>query len=223
MIERGDRDGWFELTVDHELRLGYAPVVDADCVAVETAGDLRRFCSDILWTRERPLVGFAPDLDEEEPGLTFGDIRQAVGPGIRIYRISSEDLLHDLREMLGPELAIQPGTVRIWWPTVGERLDPGDHPAVPALEGEPRDGLVEELACQFDLSRPRVRAQIRLIEDARAFLECELARAVEQNRGVHERLRDAQIECHGLRIRAEAAEASLAAVQRRTVDPRDRR
>ena len=218
MIERGDHDGWFELTVDDELQLGYAPVVDADCVAVETAGDLRRFCSDILWARERPLVGFAPDLDGDGPELTFGDIRQAVGPGVRIYRICCEDLLHDLREMLGPELAIARGTTRIWWPAAGERLDPGDHPAVVALEGEPRDLVIEELADQFDLSRPRVRAQIRLIEDARTFVECELTRAIEQSRNVHERLRDAQIESHELRMRAEAAEASLADA-RRSVDP----
>lgn len=219
MIDRGDHDGWFELTVDDELQLGYAPVVDADCVAVETAGDLRRFCSDILWARERPLVGFAPDLDGDEPELTFGDIRQAVGPGVCIYRISCEDLLDDLREMLGPELAIERGMVRIWWPAAGERLDPGDHPAVTALEGEPHHLLVEELANQFDLSRPRVRAQVRLIEDARAFVECELTRAVEQNRSDHERLRDAQIECHELRMRAEAAEASLADA-RRSADPK---
>jgi hypothetical protein len=221
VIER-DHDGWFELTIDDELQLGYAPVLDADCVAVETAGDLRRFCSDILSARERPLVGFAPGLEGEECRLTFADIRQAVGPGVRIYRISCEDLLHDLREMLGPELAIQLGTVRIWWPTVGERVDPGEHPAVAALEGEPRHILVEELASQFDLSRPRVRAQIRLIEDARAFVEYELTRAVEQNRRMHEQLRDVQIECHGLRMRAEVAEANLGAAQQHSVDPEGR-
>lgn len=216
MIDRGDSDGWFELTVDDELRFGYAPVVDPDCVTVETAGDLRRFCSDILWARERPLVGFAPDLDDDEDGreLTFGDIREAVGPGVCIYRISCDDLLHDLREMLGPELAIERGMVRIWWPADGERLDAGDHPAVTVLDGEPRAALIEELASQFDLSRPRVRAQIRLIENARTFLECELTRAVEQNRGAHERLRDAQIESHELRTRAEAAERSLASARR---------
>jgi hypothetical protein len=215
VTELGDHDGWFELTVDDELQLGCVPVVDGDCFAVETAGELRRFCSDILWARERPLVGFAPDLDGDEPALTFADIRQAVGPGVAIYRISREDLLYDLREMLGPELALEPGSVRIWWPAAGERVDPTDHPLVSVLDGEPHELLLEELAGQFDLSRPRVRAHVRLIEDARAFVECELDRAVEQNRRLHERLRDTQIVCHTLRIRAEAAEASLEDHRRR--------
>jgi hypothetical protein len=207
-------EGWFELTVDEELQFGCVPVVDGDCVAVETAGELRRFCSDILWARERPLVGFAPALDGEGPSLTFGDIREAVGPGVCIYRISREDLLYDLREMLGPELALPPGAVRVWWPATGERVDPTDHPLVMVLDGEPHDLLLEELASQFDISRPRVRAHVQMIEDARSFLECELERAVEQSRNLHERLRDTQIECHALRIRAEAAEASLVDARR---------
>lgn len=214
MIDRQDQDGWLELTVDDELLLADARVIDTECIAVESVEDLRRLCADILGRRKLPVVAFALDLDDGRPMLTFSDVRAAVGPGIRIYSISCEDLLYGLREMLGPELAIQRGMARIWWPIAGARFDSADHPAMPLLEGEPHHVTVEELAQQFDLSRPRVRAQIRLIEDARAFLECELARSTEQSHHVHERLRDAQIECHALRARAEAAEASLAATRR---------
>jgi hypothetical protein len=209
-----DLDQRMAFTIDDQLLLGALDASDSDCIAVETMADLRCLCADILSRRERPVIGLTLGADGGEPVLACSDVRAVVGPGVRIYLISSDDLLYGLREMLGRRLAIDRGVVRIWWPGAGARCDAADHPAVLALEGEPRRVTLEEFAHQFDLTRPRVRAQISLIEDARAFLEHELGRAQEQNRRVHERLRDAQIECHALRTRAEAAEASLAAARR---------
>jgi hypothetical protein len=187
---------------------------DSDCVLVATGSELRRMCADILDEREQPVVALTLDADGV-PVLGLADVRAVVGTGVRIHLIAGEDeLLHELRATLGPALALDRGAARVWWPGAGLRCDPADHPLVLALEGEPSAVTLEELALQFDLTRPRVRAQIRLIEDARAFVEHELADAREQSHRVHERLRDAQIECHSLRTRAEAAEAHLAAAQR---------
>ncbi|MGP0100650.1 MAG: hypothetical protein ACLPUT_03390 [Solirubrobacteraceae bacterium] len=200
-------------SIDDRLLSSLLDAHDADCIAVETRRDVHRMCADILGAREQPVVGLTLDADGV-PVLACGDVRAVVGAGVRIYLLADDDLLHDLREALGPRLALEPGTVRVWWPGAGVRCDPADHPAVLALEGEPGAVTLEELALRFDLTRPRVRAQIRLIEDARAFVEHELTLAQQQSHKVHERLRDAQIECHALRTRAEAAEASLAAAQR---------
>ncbi len=197
--------------IDERLLLG-AP--DTDCQAIETMHELRCLGADILGRREQPIVGLAPSADGDAPVLACGEVRAALGPGVRICVICDDTLLDGLRELLGARLALGRGAARIWWPGAGARCDPADHPTVLALEDEPRRATLEELARQFELSRPCVRAQIRLIEDARAFLENELTRAREQNRRVHERLRDAQIECHTLGMRAEAAEASLAAAPR---------
>ncbi len=208
-MSRLDDHDWTGFTVDDRLLLGVGDW-DAECIAVETAQDLRRMCAEVLGSRERPVVGIA--LEEHcEPALCCGDVRGVVGPDVHIYLLSNEEVLEEMRELLGRELAIGPGMARIWWPGAGPGCVAGDHPTVLVLEGEPSEVTLEELALQYDLSRPRVRGEIRLIEDARAFLECELATAREQNRRVHERLRDAQIESHSQRIRAEAAEASLAA------------
>jgi hypothetical protein len=185
-------------------------VCDPDCIEVETTLQLRRLCAEILARREHPLVGLTLAEDGTGPVLACRDVRAVVGRGIPIYLIRGDELLHGMRDLLGRRLAVDRGAVRIWWPGASARCDPGDHPAVLALDGEPPRVTLEELAQQFDLTRPRVRGHLRLIEDARAFLEHELTRANEQNRRLHERLRDAQIECHGLRMRAEAAEARVA-------------
>jgi hypothetical protein len=201
------------LTIDDRRLLGLLDATDSNCILVETPRDLRDLCTDIVSDREEPVVGLTLDVDGG-PVLACSDVRAVVGPGVRIYLVFDDDLLYELREMLGPRLAIERGVARIWWPGASARCDPADHPAVLALEGEPNWVTLEEFAHQFDLTRPRVRAQIRLIEDTRAFLEHELARARARDHTVHERLRDAQIECHRLRTRAEAAETSLAAAQR---------
>lgn len=180
---------------------------DADCIVVDTPQSLWRLSADVLGERTRPIAGIAPD--GEEPSLTPAEVRSVVGPGIRIYLITDGELLCELGEMLG-RMALERGEVRIWWPRATMRSDPADHPSVAPLLGERREDTLDELARQFELSRPRVRRQMTLIDDARALLEHELSRAQDQNRKLHERLRDVQLECHRLRIRAEVAEASLA-------------
>jgi hypothetical protein len=180
---------------------------DSDCMLVVDGRELRRMCADILDAREQPVVALTLDADGV-PVLGFADVRAVVGAGVHIYLIAGEDeLLHELRATLGAALALDRGAARVWWPGAGLRCDPADHPLVLALEDEPRATTLEEFALQFDLSRPRVREQIRLIEDARAFVEHELAGAREQSHKLHERLRDAQIEIHSLRTRAQEAQA----------------
>jgi hypothetical protein len=204
------------LTIDQQLLREAFEVCDPDCIAVETMQGLRDLCVEIFGHRDRPLVGLTLGEDGTRPVLACRDVRSLVGPGVPIYLIRSDELLHGLRELIGGRLAVDRGAVRVWWPGANAGCDPGDHPAVLALEGEPQRITLEELAQQFELTRPRVRGHIRLIEDARTFLEHELARAQEQSRQVHERLRDTQIECHNLRTRAEAAEARMAAAEHPT-------
>jgi hypothetical protein len=209
--DRDDQERWMAFTIDDRL-LGFFDAPDPDCVLVQSSADLSRLCADILGRRQRPVVAITLDMDGG-PVLACGDVRAVVGPGVRIYVICDSDLLPALRDLLGSRLTVGEGAVRTWWPGADARCDPADHPCVLALEGEPSQVTLEEFAHQFDLTRPRVRAQIRLIEDARAFAEHELSLAYEHNRKVQERLRDAQIECHGLRTRAEAAEAGLTDAQ----------
>lgn len=188
-------------------------------VVVRSQEDLERLCDDIAGERDVPIVGLTLRGFSNEPVLRASDIRSVVGPWIRIYLITSEELLQGLWEMLGSRLGIWRGAVRVWWPGASARDDPGDHPVVVALEDEDYRVTLNEFAHEFDLSRPRVRDRVRLIEDSRAFLERELASAQEQRHSIHERLRDAQILCHELRVRAERAEASLAAARRQQQSP----
>lgn len=207
-------DGVLSFPLDDRLLLGRVEVPDVDCLLVQSRQDARRMCAEVLGRRERPVIGVAPTFDGRGPVLTPADVRDVVGLGARIYLLAGDEALNELRATLGRSLAVSNGGVRIWWPGAGARCDPGEHPLVVALEGEPSRVTLEEFAHQFDLTRPRVRGHIRLIEDARTFLEGELARVQEHNRQIHQRLRDAQIECHALRVRAERAEARAASARR---------
>ncbi len=202
--------------IDDALGVGGLEASDPDYVVVRTVEDLERVSADILGRRDRPIVGLTLHPDGHEPVLRATDVRVVVGAGIRIYLIAEVDLLHGLRELLGSRLRLDGGAARIWWPGASARCDPADHPVVVALDGEHYRHTLAEFAQEFDLSRPRVRSRVRVIEDARAFLEHEIARVQDHNRRAHERLRNAQIESHRLRTRAEAAEASFAAVRPRT-------
>jgi DNA-binding transcriptional ArsR family regulator len=158
--------------------------------------------------RTHPVVALAIGEESEDSSLWHEEIRPIVGPDTEIYFID-EFLLDRLREGLGRKLALTPGSARIWWPGLSTRSDPGDHPLVLALEGESRTDVLAELARQFDLSRPHVRRELKLIEDARALAEHRLAETIEQDRRNAERLRDAHRERHREATRAQAAEVRL--------------
>lgn len=192
---------------------------DHDYIVVQSDEDLERLGEDILGERSRPIIGMTMRAGEREPVLGAHQIRGLVGAGVRIYLVAEEELLDALRGILGSRLRLDAGSVRIWWPGASKDADPADHPVVTALIDEDPADTLAEFEQEFDLSRPLVRRRVRTIDDARAFLEYEIARLQEHSRGVEERLRDTQIECHRLRIRAEAAEASLAADERPAPEP----
>ncbi|HEY4997174.1 MAG TPA: hypothetical protein VII03_04200, partial [Solirubrobacteraceae bacterium] len=189
-----------------------AEASDPDYLVVGSDEDVRRLGNEILGERDLPIIGVTLRDGTHEPVLRASDIRSVVGDQVRICLLADDELLLALREILGARLRLDAGTLRIWWPGASIRCDPSDHPVVVGLEDEDYLDTLEEFAHEYDLSRPRVRSQVRVIEDARAFLEHEILRVQEYNRRVHERLRDAQIECHRLRTRAELAEARAAAL-----------
>jgi hypothetical protein len=185
--------------------------LDPNCIVVQGPEDLQCLSLDILNERDYPIVGLAPSADAHEPVLAPSAVRAVVGPAARIYVFDAEELLSGLREMLGLRLSVQRGATRIWWPGASVSSDPSDHPLVPCLAGESLAETLAEFTRRFDLSRPGVREQIRLIDDTRAFLEYELTRMEERNRRLSERLRDTQIESHKRLTRAQAVEARLTA------------
>lgn len=199
--------------IHDELELDRLMPSDPHYLVVQGERDVERLYRDILGDRDYAIVGLTERPDSVEPVLRCSDVRTVVEEDVRVYLIADEDLLRDLAEVVGSRLRLDRGCARVWWPGASADGDPGDHPTVVALEGEDYLDTLAEFALEFDLSRPVVRERVNLIEDARAFLEHEIARVVEESRRMHERLRDAQIECHEIRMRAEAAEAKLAALR----------
>jgi hypothetical protein len=183
---------------------------DVDPVVVASKPALRSMQAYLLsCDRQQPAIALTRSVDSDEPVLAPEQVRAIVGPGPRIYYVSAEYLLRRLQGMLGRKLALPAGGARIWWPDLSTRSDPSEHPFVLALAGEPQSSMLVEFARQFDLSRPLVRREIKLIEDTRRLAEYQLAQAVEQNRTTEQRLRDTQLERHREATRADAAEMRL--------------
>jgi DNA-binding transcriptional ArsR family regulator len=174
--------------------------------------------------RLHPVVAFALCREEnDDVALWHEQVRRIVGSDARIYFIFDEFLLACLRDGLGRRLALTPGSARVWWPELSKRSDPGDHPLVLQLDGESPAETLAELARQFDLSRPHVRRELKLIEDARALAEHRLSEIVEQDQKTAERLRDAHRERHREATRAQEAETRLQATLARLVECEGRR
>jgi hypothetical protein len=158
--------------------------------------------------REHAVVVIARSLEADEPVLAPADVRVIVGVGPRIYYLPDAESLEGLERLLGRVLALPAGGVRVWWPGLSVDSGAGEAPVLLALDGEPQARVLAEFARGFDLSRPRVRGEIRLIEDLRRLAERELALAREENRNM-------KIERHDALARAEEAEPRLREAIRR--------
>jgi hypothetical protein len=126
--------------------------------------------------RDAPCIVLAQRCDDHAPVLPPQRVRAIVGPEPRIYFITSDHLLRKLRMRLGSALMVSRGAVRIFWPGLSVQSEPFAHPLVPVLDDEPLESALAEVARQFDLSRPAVREELKLVEDARAVLEGEVSR-----------------------------------------------
>ncbi len=183
--------------------------IDAGLVVVRSHQALRGMEADLRsGDRLLPVVGLACLEEINEPVLDPQRVREVVGVGPRIYYVPGEYLLRRLQGMLGQRLALPAGSARVWWPCMSTRSDPAAHPRVLALDSESQADMLAEFARQFDLSRPHVRSEIILIEDARRLAEHELSQALEQNHSL-------AIEREQARTRAEQAERALQAATQR--------
>jgi hypothetical protein len=148
-----------------------------DLILLRSETELREMEGYLLsLDRDQPVVAIGPAIAPGSPTLAPDDARSTLGSAPRLYVLADDDLL-DLRG-LPSELALTRGcSARIWQPGLTTDSDPDDHPLVRPLGTE---NVLEVLALQFDLSRPRVRREIKRIEGIRVFTELQLDNAIEQ-------------------------------------------
>jgi transcriptional regulator with XRE-family HTH domain len=181
---------------------------ESDLVVVDDESGLRGMVADVLSPdRVCPVVGIA-SVKGGTPVASLGGVYKAVGGPLRVYLIAHE-LLGELQNKLGGKFALSPDSLRVWWPELTARSDPGDHPVVYPLEGQSESDMLVELARQFNLSRPGVREEIKLIEDQRRLAEQARETAEDQSVIAAEHARDALIERHREATRAKRAETKL--------------
>ena len=187
--------------------------LDADLLVVRSEGALRAMVADLRWSgRAQPVVGLTCLAEIDEAVLAARRVRAIVGAGPRIYYVPGEYLLRRLQGMLGRRLALPAGSVRVWWPGLRAPSDPTAHPLVLALDCESQSDMLVEFARLFDLSRPLVRGEIQVIEDARRLAEDELAQARAQNRSI-------ETELSAALTRAQQAERALQTARLRSTSP----
>jgi hypothetical protein len=180
---------------------------------VRTPCEVERLARDILAERDSPIVGLTGRARAHEPLLRVSDVRSVIGPSVPVHLVADAALLGGLNDLIGPRLRLDPGSARVWWPGAHRRCEPAEHPVVVGLEDEDYLDTLGQLAHEYHLSHPLVRAHVRVIEDERSLLEHEIVRVQDYSQRIHQRLRDVQIDCHLARTRAEAAEARAAALE----------
>ena len=188
------------------LRSQAAADLDGGAIVVEDELGVQALLDHLLDPRRVDVVvALAPSFDDEdEPVIPVREVRAIVGARARLYKLLGEFPLQRLEEELGAHLTLCSDAARIWWPGLTRGSDPGDHPLVMALDGESLAATLGEFARQFDLSRPHVRREIRVLEDLLALAEHNLALAGVHNSKTEERLRDAHRERHREALRAES-------------------
>lgn len=191
---------------------------EAGLLVVRSQPEVRSLEEVLLGGRDAPVVVLTQSTETLEPVLPPKKVRAVVGEEAGILYVPGDYLLRRLRATLGHALAVSRGAARIFWPDLTVESDGSDHPLIPVLEGESEEDALAEFARQFDLSRPKVRREIRLIEDLRSSLRDERDAAAKDVRGIAERLRDANIERHVATVRAERHEHGLNAAGRLMAD-----
>jgi hypothetical protein len=180
-----------------------------ELIVVADKPDLKKL-AELLLSPERalPVVGLTPSLGSVEPPLSFRDLHAITGQDVPVYFLGPP-FAAQLQHTLTQKLAVPRGASRIWWPGLSRRSDPRDHPVVRELEGEHEDSMLLEFARQYDLSRPHVRRELKIIDGALAVAEQKLTEAADEQRHTAEQLRNTQIELHDALSLAAVAELRL--------------
>ena len=173
---------------------GYASVA-REMIVVRSARQRGRLEAELVGARY-PVVLLALAAGVDEPVFPPRQVRRAAGLRVRIYLLQGQHPLQRPAVVANKHLAVPRGSAGICWPQFSAGSDPGDHPLVQRVEGESDRDALKEFARQFDLSRPCVRREIKLIEELRATSERELAQARTRLAEVERQLRGAYIARH---------------------------
>lgn len=129
---------------------------------VSTRSDLSDLQDSLFAERHIPIVVLT-EQSAEKPILPVREVRLIVGGEAEIFLLA-DHLTAQLRTRLGRNFGVSRGMARIFWPGLSLASDPFDHPLVAVLDVETPEAALAEFAHQFDLSRPHIRKEIKLIE-----------------------------------------------------------
>jgi len=191
----------------HASKAAGYEAVGRNMIVVRTSRQMRRLQADLVGTRRYPIVLVALAVDSDRPVFAPRQLQTVARSSLRIYVLPGLHPFHRPTVIAAnSHLAVPRGCARICWPQLSAQSDPYDHPLVICREGESDRNVVARFAREFDLSRPRVRREIKLIESVRVTSEIELEHARARLSDVEQQLRDAGIARHQTGRRAEGAQ-----------------
>ena len=179
---------------------------EARLLRVSSRKDLRRLVSDLRGDGDGAIIVLTVGARGETPAFPPGSTRTALKDPASIFVLESTDLCRRLAHAVGPQLAVDGGDARIFWPGAGSDSDPAEHPLVRACVAGDSRSAMERLIAAFELSRPLVRRHLAPIQARLAALEKQSARALSKSR-------ESEAEQRRAIERAEAAETQLAGLQ----------
>ncbi len=196
-----------------------------ELVPLCSAGDVRRVSTDIQSpSRQHPVVCFAPVEREAMPSLD--ELREILGPEVRVFLVMGERLLQKLPRASGTSISFGSVPIWLWWPSsLRKRLAPS---------GAERAAALVDFARTVDLSRPLIRSSFARVEQRLTMLSqthdrlnTQLSDALQEAvAGVHwadvleERLKCAWELVHGVTVAVGIDARDLAALPRLGLEAR---
>jgi len=120
--------------------------------------------------------------------------------------LGTPDLCRRLPQSFGPQLAVEGGDARVFWPGVNPESGPAEHPLVPAHSANDHRHATDRLIAALELSRPGVRVHVLDLQERLKRVEREAGESLRE-------LRNTRSDRDAAAARAADAEAAWEAAE----------
>jgi hypothetical protein len=176
-------------------------------VPLATRKDLRRLIVDLRRTeRDYPIVVLTFGDTETETVFRADAVRARLSSYIPVYVLGTLDLCRRLAQAFSPQLAVDGGDARVFWPGVSPESDAAEHPLVAARSVDDHRDATDRLIAAVELSRPGVRIHVLELQERLERVERQAGETLRE-------LRDTRSDRDATLSRAADAEAAWEAAE----------
>jgi len=190
-------------------------------VPLATRKDLRRLVVDLRRAeRDYPIVVLSFGETDGEPAFGADAVRARLASYIPVYVLGTTDLCRRLPQSFGPQLAVEGGNARVFWPGANPESDPDEHPLVPAHSANDHRHATDRLIAALELSRPGVRVHVLELQKRLTRVERQASESLRELRNTRSDRDAAAARAADAEAAWEVAERQLQALQAVGLDER---